>query len=113
MPERTEATQVAARRVEPLEEPRQHRLAGDARDAQQLRHERIAAQMGEVREFARVTKQAVHEGQGLFQRQEFVVGQRRRVRQGGRQLFAPIHWSQPAPEQGTARVWGKVLIGEA
>jgi hypothetical protein len=74
MPERTEATQVVARRSEPLKEARQPRLAGHARDAEQFRHERIAPQIGDGRELARVTEQAVHEGQRLFHRQQFVVG---------------------------------------
>src|ERR1035438_10525762 len=46
MPERTKATQIVSRRSEPLKETRQHRLTGDARDAQQFRRERIAPQIG-------------------------------------------------------------------
>jgi hypothetical protein len=74
MPERSEAAQVVARRSEPLEKTRQHRLAGDPRDAQQFGRERIAAQIGNMGELARVTQQTVHEGQGFFDWQQFVVG---------------------------------------
>ena len=97
MPERTEATQVVARRSEPLKETRQRRLAGHARDAEQLRHEWIAPQRGDVGELARVTQQPVHEGQGLFHRQQFVVGERQRLRQRGGQTLTPIQWPQANP----------------
>ena len=111
-PERTKATQVVARRSEPLEEARQHRLAGHARDAQEFGHERIAAQIGDMGELARVTQESVPEGQRLFEWQEFVIGQRQRMRQRGGQTLAPIQRPQPALEHGAARVRGKLLIGE-
>ena len=101
MPERTEAAQVVARRGEPLEETRQHRLTGHARDAQEFRHERIAAQIGDVGELACVTQQPVHEGQRLFEWQQFVVGQRQRMRQRGGKIFARIQRLEPTPEQRT------------
>ena len=103
MPERTKVTQVGARRSEPLEETCQHRLNGHARDPEQFRHERIAPQIGDVGGLARLTQQAVHEGQRFFQRQRFVVGQRQRVGQ----TLAPIQRPQPTPEHGAARAGGK------
>jgi hypothetical protein len=112
-PERPEAAQVAARRGEPLEKSRQHRLAGHPLDPQQFRHQWIAAQIGNMGELARVAQQSVHEGQRLFQRQQLVVGKRRRMRQRGGQGFAPIQRMQPGPEQSAARVRGKLLIREA
>ena len=108
----TKATQILSRRSEPLEETRQHRLAGDAREAQEFRRERIAPQTGGVRELARVTPQTVHEGQCLFQRQEFVVGKGHLMRQGRGQTFAPVQPMQPAPEDRAARVRGERLLCE-
>jgi hypothetical protein len=90
--------------VNPLKETRQHRLTGDAGDPEQFRHERVATQIGNVRELARVAQQSVHEGQRLFQGQQFVVGKRQRMRQRTGQTLAPIQRPQPTPEQGTARV---------
>ena len=113
MPERSEAAQVVARRSEPLKETGQHRLAGHPLDPEQFRHKGIAAQIGDVGEFARITQQSVHEGQAFFERQQFVVGYGQRMRQRGRQPLAPVQRTQPAPEQGAAGVWGKLLIGEA
>jgi hypothetical protein len=55
----------------------------------------------------------VHEGHGLFQRQEFVVGGGQRMRQRRRQALAPVQRTQPAPEQGAAGVRGKLLLSEA
>ena len=90
MPEWPKRAQVLPRRSEPLEEARQHGLTGDPFDAQQFGRERIAPQIRDARELARVTQQSVHKGQGLFQWQEFVMGDRQRMRQCRRQTFAPI-----------------------
>jgi hypothetical protein len=113
LPKWTKAAQVVSRRGESLEKARQHRLAGDARDAQKFRRERIAPQIRDVGELARVTEQPVHEGQRLFDRQQFVVGPRQRLRQHSGQTLTPSLRTQPAPEHGAARVRGKLLIGEA
>jgi hypothetical protein len=56
MPQRAKATQVVARRSEPLKETRQHRLAGNALDPQQFRHQRIPSQIGDMGQLARVTQ---------------------------------------------------------
>jgi hypothetical protein len=72
-----------------LKKTRQHRLAGDARDAERFRHERIAPQMGNLGELARITQQAAHKGQCFSKR------------------------PQPAPKQVAARVQGMLLVGEA
>jgi hypothetical protein len=68
-------------------------------DPQQFGRERIAPQMGDVGELARLAQQSVHEGQGFFHWQEFVVGKRQRMRQRRRQTLAPIQRTQPAPER--------------
>ena len=70
VPERTKATQVGPRRIEPLKETPEHRLTGHAGDAQDFGHERIAPQIGDVGQLARVTEQTVQEGQRLLDGQE-------------------------------------------
>jgi len=113
LPERPEAAQVVARRSEPLEKTRQHRLAGHTFDPEQFGRQRIAPQIRDVGELARVTQQTVHEGQRLFDRQELVVGSWQGLRQGRSQTLTPVQRAQPAPEQGAARVRGKLLLREA
>ncbi len=111
-PEGTEAPQVGPRTREALKEPREHRLAGDAFDAQQRGHQRIAPQISHLGELARVAKQPVDKGQRFLDGQQVIVGRGPRVGKRIGQRLDPVQRPEPAPEGGAARVRGKPLVGE-
>jgi hypothetical protein len=113
VPESPETAQILPRRIKLLEEAREHGLAGDAAHAQQLGRDRIAAQIGHMRELARVTQQAVEESQRLFDRQQVIVGQRQSVRQRLRESLDPLAPPHPTPERGAARVRTEALLRKA
>ena len=113
MPERPEAPQVVARRSKLLKEPRQRRLAGHPRNAQQFRHQRIAPQIGDVRQLAGVAEQTVQAGQRLFDGEQTIIGSWQPVRQGGGQLGHEPGRLQPAPEHRAARVRRQPLLRKA
>lgn len=104
LPERTKAAQVGPRRGELLEKARQHRRAGDACDPEQFGHERIAPQIRDVGELARLTQQSVHEGQCLFDGQQVIVGSGQGMGQRVGQSAHPVQWPQPTPERSGAGV---------
>jgi len=101
-PQRTETAQIGARRIKTLKEPRERRLARHPAHADQIGHHRITTQVSHVGQLARITQQAVHEGQRLFHRQEFIVGKWQGLRQRCRQKLVPAQGAQPTPERGAA-----------
>ena len=107
-----ETNEVAARTAEALEKPGQDRLAGNAFDAEQLRQQRVAPQIGDVRDFFGPAEQALHEAQHLAHRRQRVIRLGQRMRQTARQQFDPAALAQEGPERGRARVGTEPLVGE-
>ncbi|MBI4622166.1 MAG: hypothetical protein HY736_02960 [Verrucomicrobia bacterium] len=68
MEQRPEASEIFLRADEALEETRERRLARHALDAEQIRYQRIAAQLGHLREFHRAAEQALHKAEYIGQR---------------------------------------------
>src|ERR1035437_10275804 len=105
------AREVFAGAGEALKETRERRLAGHAFDAEQLRHHRIAPQVGDVRELLGPTEQALHKAEHFGQRRERVVRGRLGVRQALRHQLAPAALVQERPKRRCPGVRAGLLGG--
>ena len=61
----------------------------------------------------RCDEEPVHECQGLFDRQQMIIGCRQDVRQNAAQSVNPISPTHPTPECGAARVGTQALVDKA
>ena len=74
----------------------------------QFGHQRIAPQIGDVGELARVAQQSVHEGQRLFERQQVLLDVRQGMRQRVGQSLHPVRAAATSP-----RTWRCPRAGES